>query len=349
MNPLDELLSTTSRVDDITPAGLRHGRAALDSAIADVRSVQSSAPRPEPFRRPGRPPRRRMPWLVAACTAAAAAAVAGTTVTVLSNHSSVTGAAGEKPASVSPEGGAPRSGTSSSGTEATAAVLLRAAGQAAGEQTGGWPNAAYWHVASVYVRDGKTYHRDIWISHYGNGVLEDNGVNSGPLDLGPALFPAGGKGLTWAQLYALPTDPAKLEPILRGDAGMVSKGPDPAATGGVDPTAELYTVVGDLLRESPASPALREALYDVAADIPGVVVKGNYTDTLGRTGTAVERDGETLVIDPSNGQLLADIEGDPNAQETCTPSTTPAKSANACSSGGVGYTYVSQGPATSAP
>jgi len=55
------------------------------------------------------------------------------------------------------------------------------------------------------------------------------------------------------------------------------------------------------------------------------VVKGDYTDALGRTGTAVERNGEALVIDPGSGQLLADIES------------------------GVAYTYVSQGPATSAP
>ena len=330
MNPLDELLSTTSQVDDTTPAGLRHGRAALDSAIADVRNVQSSAPRPEPFRRPGRPPRRRTPWLVAACTAAAAAAVAGTTVTVLSNHSGVTGAAGEKQGSLSPEGGAPRSGTSASGTETTAAVLLRAAGQAAGEQQGGWPNAAYWHVASVYVRNGKTYHRDILISHYGNGVLEDNGVNSGPLDLGPALFPAGGKGLTWAQLYALPTDPAKLEPVLQSDI----KGAGP------NPTAELYTVVGDLLRESPAPPALRKALYEIAATIPGVKLVGDYKDALGQTGTAVERDGETLVIDPTDGQLLADIQGNPEAGISC---------GGGCVEYGVAYMYVSEGPATSAP
>lgn len=33
-------------------------------------------------------------------------------------------------------------------------------------------------------------------------------------------------------------------------------------------SAELFVVVGDLLRESPASPALREALYDVAAPVP---------------------------------------------------------------------------------
>ncbi len=198
------------------------------------------------------------------------------------------------------------------------------------------------------MRDGKTYHRDIWISHYGNGVLEDNGVSSGSAGPRPRPLPGGGKGLTWAQLYALPTDPAKLEPILRGTPdGVKGARPrrQPAGWTRRSSTRSSVTCSG----RAPAAPALREALYDVAANIPGVVVKGNYTDTLGRTGTAVERDGETLVIDPSNGALLADIEGNPNAQETCTPSTTPAKSASACFSGGVGYTYVSQGPATSAP
>jgi hypothetical protein len=337
MNPLDELLSATGRVDDITPAGLRHGRAALDSAIGDTRNVQSSASQAEPFRRPRRPHRKRMPWLVAACTAAVAAVVAGTTVTMLSNHSGGTQAGGEKPASVT-------SGNSTGGTDVTAAVLLRAAGKAAGAQKGGWPNAAYWHVVSVYVRSGKTYHRDIWISHYGNGVLRDDGVSSGPMDLGQASF----EGLSWAQLYALPTDPAQLQSVLQSKFtnGFPKGSPSPGA---VSQSAELYTVVGDLLRESPASPALREALYEVAANIPGVEVKGHYTDALGRTGIAVERGGEILVVDPSNGQLLADIEGDPSAPESCTPSTSPTKGASACFSGGVGYTYVNQGPATSAP
>jgi len=88
------------------------------------------------------------------------------------------------------------------------------------------------------------------------------------------------------------------------------------------------------------------------------VVKGDYTDALGRTGTAVERNGEALVIDPANGQLLADIEGDPNAAEHCVtagsspnaavPAGAAAKTPDACFSG-VAYTYVSQGPATSAP
>ena len=78
----------------------------------------------------------------------------------------------------------------------------------------------------------------------------------------------------------------------------------------------------------------------VAANIPGVKLVGHYKDTLGRTGTAVERDGETLVIDPNNGQLLADIEGNPNMGVSC---------GNGCVQYGVAYTYGSEGPATSAP
>ena len=135
------------------------------------------------------------------------------------------------------------------------------------------------------------------------------------LALGPGEFPAGGTALTWDQLYALPTDPAQLTATLNADI----KGAGP------NPQSELFTIVGDLLRESPAPPALRRALYDVAAGIPGVHLTGKVTDMLDRTGTGVTRDGETLVIDPANGTLLADTED--------------------------GWTsaYVKQGPANSAP
>ena len=357
MNALDELLSTTGQADDITPAGLRYGRAALHSAITAARDAQSAAQPPQPLHRPARPRHSGLRgWLIAAGTAAAAAIVAVTTVTVLANHSSGS-QAGPATHSSGSQAGPATSAAPGAGTDVTAAVLLRAAGQAAGAQKGGWPNAAYWHVASVYVGSGKTYHRDIWISHYGNGVLEDNGVGSGLIDVGAAYF----EGLTWAQLYALPTDPARLQQVLeskftQGFGSDVNPTPSP---GEVSQSAELFVVVGDLLRESPAPPALREALYEVAANIPGVVVKGDYTDALGRTGTAVERNGEALVIDPGNGQLLADIEGAPNGTEHCAPagsspspavsSGTSAKTANGCFGSGVAYTYVSQGPATSAP
>jgi hypothetical protein len=206
-------------------------------------------------------------------------------------------------------------GAGQPGTEASAATLLRAAGSAAGAQPGGWPDAAYWHVTSLYQRNGRTYHREIWVSHHGQSVLRDAGLGDFVISLGRGEFPAGGTALTWDQLYALPTDPARLGAELRADI----KGAGP------DPTSELFVIVGDLLRESPAAPALRRALYDVAAAIPGVRLTGKVTDALGRTGTGVERNGETLVIDPSDGALLAENEA------------------------GFGATYVSQGPATGAP
>ena len=184
--------------------------------------------------------------------------------------------------------------------ELTPAEAARAAGNAAAKQQGGWPGTAYWDVVSVYQRSGKTYHREIWVSHHGQSVLRDNGVSDGVLPLGPGLFPAGGTSLTWDQLYALPTHPAQLTAALQADV----KGAGP------DAQSELFTIVGDLLRESPAPPALRKALYDVAAGIPGVHLTGKVTDGLGRAGTGVERGGETLVIDPADGRLLADDEGD---------------------------------------
>jgi hypothetical protein len=201
------------------------------------------------------------------------------------------------------------------GPSASAAVL-RQAGAAAGSQPGGWPDAAYWHVASSYVREGKTYRRDIWIAHRGHSVLRDDGLpgQAGLLPVGNT-FPAGGTSLSWDQLYALPTEAGALRSVLRSDI----KGAGP------DPTTELFVAVGDLLRESPAPPALRQALYDVAAGIHGVRVTGHVTDAAGRTGTALTYGDETYVIDPGNGQLLAGTE--------------PGWSA----------TYLSQGPADSAP
>jgi hypothetical protein len=44
--------------------------------------------------------------------------------------------------------------------------------------------------------------------------------------------------------------------------------------GGPPGPAENFTQIGDLLRETDASPALRSALYQVAETIPGVISEG---------------------------------------------------------------------------
>ena len=287
MNTLEMLLDDTGRVDDLDTAGLARGRVAVHRAtVALAPAVPLDLAR-----------RRRRLTLVGAAVAVAAALV---TVPVVSF------------------GGG---GTSA---DADAAGLLRRAGAAAGDQPGGWPDAAYWHSTSSYVRDGRTFRRDIWVAHHnGPSVLRDAGLpdqdgrlgGDARLIAGSGVFSAGATSLTWDQLYALPTDAAALRSELASD--LHGAGPDP--------TSELFVAVGDLLRESPASPALRQALYDVAAGIPGVRVTGKVTDASGRTGTGVTYGGETYVIDPGTGRLLAEVEP------------------------GWRATYLDQGPAAAAP
>jgi hypothetical protein len=202
------------------------------------------------------------------------------------------------------------------GVDAQAAAVLRAAARSAAAQSGGWPDAKYWHVASSYVRDGHTYRRDIWIAHHGVSVLYDRGLGNGidprVISLGEdGRFDAAGVQLTWDQLYSLPTDPDKLASVLRSD--------------GASSDTTMFNAVADLLRETPAPPSLRRALYEVAATIPSIQPGGQVTDSRGRTGTAIECGSERLVIDTATGQLLEDTQGD-----------------------WVG-TYITQGPAARAP
>lgn len=77
--------------------------------------------------------------------------------------------------------------------------------------------------------------------------------------------------------WKLPTNPARLGALLRKRA-IESGPPGPA---------EDFVQVGDLLRETDAPPALRAALFKVAASIPGVKILGRVTDRLGRTGVVV--------------------------------------------------------------
>ena len=184
---------------------------------------------------------------------------------------------------------------SSNPHDSAAAQVLQRAGASAGAQSGDWQAAEYWRSVSSYVRDGQEVRREIWIGHHHIGVLKDAGVDAGaviPLEV--ALFPAGGSGITWDGLWSLPTDPTALEQKLRD--GINGAGPDD--------DSELYVIVGDLLRESPAPPALRKALWQVAAGIPGIELVGDVTDHAGRAGVAVERHGTRYVLDPSDGRLL---------------------------------------------
>jgi hypothetical protein len=100
-------------------------------------------------------------------------------------------------------------------------VLTKAA-TAVGSQANpgtGWPAGAYWHTEQQVMSGGKLVSTDnIWTDASGNGVGEGTGDPPYAIGGGGQLPAAiGEKSYTWTQLDALPTDPAKLWPIVKAD------------------------------------------------------------------------------------------------------------------------------------
>jgi len=107
--------------------------------------------------------------------------------------------------------------------------------------------------------------------------------------------------------------------------------------GGRDDNSELFSLVGALLAKSPAPPALRKALWEIAARIPHVTLVGAVKDSAGRPGMEIRRGDEGYILDPKDGQLLEQYEG--------TPEPVPE------APGGTNWrsTILERGPADSAP
>lgn len=186
-------------------------------------------------------------------------------------------------------------------TTLTVATVLNQAAQAAGERAG-WPNAQYWYSEEQYTCGGQLYTAKTWLWRHGNGVLEKTGPRnntdsacSSDLFTAPIIDSYKFGPYTWSQLDTLPTDPAKLKPKLMADFGQ-----------GGGPT--LFEDVEFVLVDTPASPAVRAALFKVDASIPGVKVVGRYTDPLGRTGIALRLGRSTIVVDPASGAVIDDTE-----------------------------------------
>ena len=103
------------------------------------------------------------------------------------------------------------------------------------------------------------------------------------------------------QSLDLPTDPTVLYARLAKDAKGHGDGL----------YTEMFTLVGDNLRENFTTPAQRAALYEVAARLPGVELIGDVIDAAGRAGIAVavvDEDGirEELVFDRTSYELLGE-------------------------------------------
>ena len=249
----------------------------------------------------GRPTHRRVRWLVAAAGLAATTAAAA-----LIGFGA--GSGGEETASA-----------------ATAA--LRNASAVASRQAGPprLERGQYLYVKSVnaYLTtsvygEGNAFSalvphvREIWQGPDGGRLRETSGkprflserdrarwVANGRPQLGEST---GEAELPPLRRLALPSDPDVLYERLEREAEGHSEGVH----------EQMFTLVGDALRETSATPRQRAALYEVAARIPGVELVGRVTDPAGRAGTAVamrhdeDKIRHTLVFDPATSTLLSE-------------------------------------------
>jgi hypothetical protein len=289
-NDLARVENEIARANPVPLAGLPSADSPYARQILSE-VLTASAPAPPPARRPGRLPL----WLNHSGTArlgmaaAAVTVIAAITVSLLLPGSSP----GNKP-------------TAKHGyvTDVLTALAGAAAKQPAVKPPGrgqyqytnsisrGIAEYGYRRPFSITVR----HTRQIWIGWNGSGRLAD--ASSDPRFLTPkdrAAWIADGRphlaatgtfdqrfgphGLSDGPVneWKLPTNPARLGAQLRKRA----------IEGGPPGPAEDFVQVGDLLRETDAPPALRAALFKVAASIPGVRVLGRVTDRLGRTGIVV--------------------------------------------------------------
>ena len=152
--------------------------------------------------------------------------------------------------------------------------------------------------------------REIWIGHRGGLLHETSGkpefLSSRDRERWIAAgrprvnAPEATEKLPPALPIDLPSHPDALFATLRARAEGNANGV----------YAEMFTLVGDALRETDASPALRASLYEVAARIPGVELLGATTDRAGRRGVSVaysnshNHQRDELIFDPKTSALL---------------------------------------------
>jgi hypothetical protein len=183
---------------------------------------------------------------------------------------------------------------------------------------------AYTDTAGTSPNGGAGYtvllpeNRQIWIAANGSGrILETFGdsiflsaqdranweaAGSPPIQHPPTDMSFGPGGLVDGptNLSELPTNPSAL-------AAEISSR---KIEGGPPGPAEDFTQVADMLRETDASPALRSALYQVAAGLPGVEALKTVTDHSGRSGVGIAYVNKglrhELIFDPKTSALLGE-------------------------------------------
>jgi hypothetical protein len=157
-----------------------------------------------------------------------------------------------------------------------------------------------------------TTKRSSWISPDGSGRI---------IEVATVDFPSEADRAAWRDAGAprLQEDISSDETFGRGELSYVDTDELPddpgelrswieARTGG--DTWRTFSMVGDLLRYTSTPPAVRAALYLVAADLDGVELVGETTDAAGRSGVGVAYTHaglrHELIFDPRTAELLGE-------------------------------------------
>ena len=214
-------------------------------------------------------------------------------------------------------------GASPAAAEALQLVAIRAARLAPERvpEPGEYLYAESWASAtSLYVTGSDvpnfffetTTKRSSWISPDGSGrIIEVTAVD----------FPSEGDRAAWRDAGAprLQDDLSSDETFGRGELSYFDTDELPedpgelrswieARTGG--DAWRTFSMVGDLLRYTSTPPAVRAALYLVAADLDGVELVGETTDAAGRSGVGVAFTHaglrHELIFDPRTAELLGE-------------------------------------------
>jgi hypothetical protein len=298
-----QLLEHLGHVDPIDPELLEHTAALLadpgtnDAPAADVRPIGAAPSHP-----------RRVRVIRRASVAAAVAAVLVVSGVVLSPDS---------------PSGPPQAGASELGKLAFAADA-QPAQSPPGPGQYQYTSSIEAYTSTTVDGPGKSYvvqvpeNRQIWIGPDGSGRLVESfgqaiflspqdradWVAAGSPDLSSApsdeTFGPGGLSPGPTDLSKLPTDPKALGDLISSRH----------IEGGPPGPAEDFVQIGDLLRETAAPPALRAALFQVAAALPGVQELGPVTDHSGRSGVGVAFDSggarHELIFNPADSSLMGE-------------------------------------------
>jgi len=161
-----------------------------------------------------------------------------------------------------------------------------------------------------------TKDRRVWTSVARPGRLVEKPGRE--FDIGRTRYRLGSIELSRDGILAFPTDPRTIYARLRAQVEDRGHSPD----------GEVFTEIGDALRETAVPARLRAGLYGALALIPGVELVGEITDRAGRHGTAVAFTEvglrNELIFDPATSEMLAErtVLLDPSAAEIPLPKGT---------------------------